>query len=86
MFMVAGPAVPPGSLAACHPPAPSSGIPRAAGSYACRGVPYPAAPGACPLVRETLSFSKKLANHTGAMKYFICHDNLSKVAAAALPV
>jgi insertion element IS1 protein InsB len=36
------------------------------------------------LVRETLSFSKKLAYHIGAMKYFICHDNLAK--AAALPV
>jgi insertion element IS1 protein InsB len=36
------------------------------------------------LVRETLSFSKKLANHIGAIKCFICHDNLVK--AAALPV
>jgi insertion element IS1 protein InsB len=36
------------------------------------------------LVRETLSFSKKLAYHIGAIKYFICHDNLAK--AAALPV
>jgi insertion element IS1 protein InsB len=36
------------------------------------------------LVRETLSFSKKLANHIGAIKYFICHYNLTK--AAALPV
>jgi insertion element IS1 protein InsB len=35
-------------------------------------------------VRETLSFSKKLANHIGAIKYFICHDNLTK--ATALPV
>ena len=35
------------------------------------------------LVRETLSFSKKLANHIGAIKYFICHYNLTK---AALPV
>jgi insertion element IS1 protein InsB len=33
------------------------------------------------LVRETLSFSKTLANHIGAIKYFICHDNLTKVAA-----
>jgi len=24
------------------------------------------------LVRDTLSFSKKLANHIGAIKYFIC--------------
>jgi IS1 family transposase/transposase-like protein len=38
------------------------------------------------LVRETLSFSKKLANHIGAIKYFICHYNLMRVAAAALPV
>src|SRR4029450_596145 len=36
------------------------------------------------LVRETLSFSKKLTNHIGAIKYFICHYNLTKVA--ALPV
>ena len=36
------------------------------------------------LVRETLSFSKKLANHIGAIKYFICHYNLEK--AGALPV
>jgi len=35
------------------------------------------------LVRDTLSFSKKLANHIGAIKYFICHYNLTK---AALPV
>jgi insertion element IS1 protein InsB len=33
------------------------------------------------LGRETLSFSKKLANHIGAIKYFICHYNLTKVAA-----
>jgi insertion element IS1 protein InsB len=36
------------------------------------------------LVRDTLSFSKKLANHIGAIKLFICHYNLTK--AAALPV
>jgi insertion element IS1 protein InsB len=36
------------------------------------------------LVRETLSFSKKLVNHVGAIKFFICHYNLAK--AAALPV
>jgi insertion element IS1 protein InsB len=36
------------------------------------------------LVRDTLAFSKKLANHVGAIKYFICHYNLTK--AAALPV
>jgi insertion element IS1 protein InsB len=33
------------------------------------------------LVRETLSFSKRLVNHMGAIKYFICHYNLTKVAA-----
>jgi insertion element IS1 protein InsB len=33
------------------------------------------------LVRETLSFSKKLANHIGAIQYFICHYNLTRVAA-----
>jgi insertion element IS1 protein InsB len=33
------------------------------------------------LVRETLSFSKKLANHIGAIRYFICHYNLTKVTA-----
>jgi hypothetical protein len=33
------------------------------------------------LVRETLSFSKKLANHMGAIKLFICHYNLTKVPA-----
>ena len=36
------------------------------------------------LVRDTLAFSKKLANHIGAIKYFICHHNLTRVA--ALPV
>jgi len=36
------------------------------------------------LVRETLSFSKKLANHIGAIRYFICHYNLTR--RAALPV
>jgi insertion element IS1 protein InsB len=30
------------------------------------------------LVRKTLSFSKKLANHIGAIKYFICHYNQEK--------
>ena len=33
------------------------------------------------LVRETLSCSKKLANQIGAIKYFICHDNLARAAA-----
>ena len=36
------------------------------------------------LVRDTLSFSKKLTNHIGAVKFFICHYNLARVA--ALPV
>src|SRR5215813_5558854 len=36
------------------------------------------------LVRETLSFSKTLAHHIGAIKYFICYYNLEK--AGALPV
>jgi insertion element IS1 protein InsB len=36
------------------------------------------------LVRGTLVFSKRLANHIGAIKYFICHYNLAR--AAALPV
>jgi IS1 family transposase len=33
------------------------------------------------LVRAALSFSKKLSNHTGAIKYFICDYNLTKCAA-----
>jgi insertion element IS1 protein InsB len=33
------------------------------------------------LVREALSFSKKLANHIGAIKMFICYDNLTRAAA-----
>ena len=37
------------------------------------------------LVRETLSFSKTLANHIGAIKYFICHYNLTR-RGGALPV
>jgi insertion element IS1 protein InsB len=36
------------------------------------------------LVRDTMAFSKKLTNHIGAIKYFICHDNLTR--AAAFPV
>ena len=36
------------------------------------------------LVRETLAFSKNVANHVGAIRFFICHYNLMK--AAALPV
>jgi insertion element IS1 protein InsB len=33
------------------------------------------------LVRATLSFSKKLTNHIGAIKYFICNYNLTTCAA-----
>jgi insertion element IS1 protein InsB len=33
------------------------------------------------LVREGLSFSKKLAHHIGAIKLFICHYNLTRAAA-----
>ena len=29
-------------------------------------------------VRSALSFSKKLINHMGAIKMFICHDNLTR--------
>jgi IS1 family transposase len=36
------------------------------------------------LVRESLSFSKKVENHIGAIKFFIRHYNLEK--AGALPV
>jgi insertion element IS1 protein InsB len=36
------------------------------------------------LVRETLAFSKKLANHIGAIRYFIGHYNVTR--ATALPV
>jgi insertion element IS1 protein InsB len=35
------------------------------------------------LVRATLSFSKKLSSHIGAIRYFICDYNLTK--GAALP-
>jgi insertion element IS1 protein InsB len=35
------------------------------------------------LVRATLSFSKKLSNHIGAIRYFICDYNVTK--GAALP-
>lgn len=34
------------------------------------------------LVRKALSFSKKLKNHIGAIKYFICHYNLIKIEEA----
>ena len=33
------------------------------------------------LVRDALSFSKKLANHIGAIKLFICYYNLTRAAA-----
>jgi insertion element IS1 protein InsB len=33
------------------------------------------------LVRAPLSFSKHLANHLGAIRYFICPYNLTKCAA-----
>jgi insertion element IS1 protein InsB len=33
------------------------------------------------LVRDTRAFSKKLANHIGAINYCICHDNLTGAAA-----
>ena len=33
------------------------------------------------LVREALSFSQKLANPLGAIKLFICHDNVTRAAA-----
>jgi insertion element IS1 protein InsB len=33
------------------------------------------------LVRDTLAFSKNLANHIGAIKYFICYYNLTRAAA-----
>jgi insertion element IS1 protein InsB len=36
------------------------------------------------LVRDTLAFSKKLANHIGAIKYFICHYNLTRAAALSV--
>jgi insertion element IS1 protein InsB len=33
------------------------------------------------LARDALSFSKKRAHHIGAIKLFICHDNLTRAAA-----
>jgi insertion element IS1 protein InsB len=33
------------------------------------------------LVRSALSLSKKLDNHSGAIKLFICHDNLTRATA-----
>ena len=37
------------------------------------------------LVRETLSFSKTLTNHIGAIKYFLCHYNLDMQRKYAAP-
>jgi hypothetical protein len=37
------------------------------------------------LVRDTLSLSKNLAKHIGAVKYFIGHDHLTR-GAATLPL
>jgi insertion element IS1 protein InsB len=36
------------------------------------------------LVRATLALSKKVENHIGAIRYFLCHYNLAR--AGALPV
>jgi len=33
------------------------------------------------LRRQTLAFSKKVANHIGAIRYFICHYNLTRATA-----
>jgi insertion element IS1 protein InsB len=33
------------------------------------------------LVRDTLAFSKKLANHSGAIKLFLCEYNVTRAAA-----
>jgi IS1 family transposase len=33
------------------------------------------------LVPATLGFSKKLENHAGAIRYFICHYTLTRAAA-----
>jgi len=38
---------------------------------------------AARLVRATLSFSKKVGNHSGALRYFSCDDNLTR--SVALP-
>jgi IS1 family transposase len=32
------------------------------------------------LVRSTLAFSKRVENHIGAIRYFICHYNLTTAA------
>jgi insertion element IS1 protein InsB len=36
------------------------------------------------LVRDTLAFSRKLKNYIGVIRYFICHDNLTRAAALHL--
>ncbi|MGH8058266.1 MAG: IS1 family transposase, partial [Candidatus Entotheonellia bacterium] len=38
-------------------------------------------PRVSPLVRDTLAFSKKLANHISAIKHCICHYHLMRAAA-----
>ena len=37
------------------------------------------------LVRSALSFSKNVANHIGAIRYFLCHYNLSRTARCSTP-
>jgi hypothetical protein len=32
------------------------------------------------LVRSTLAFFQKVDNHVGAIHYFICHSNLTRIA------
>jgi insertion element IS1 protein InsB len=32
------------------------------------------------LVRSTLAFSRKMENHIGVIRYFICHYNLTRTA------
>jgi hypothetical protein len=36
-------------------------------------------------VRSALSLSKKLGNHVGAIKLFICHDNLTRAMVSGEP-
>jgi insertion element IS1 protein InsB len=36
------------------------------------------------LMRETLSFSKKLANYITAIEFLICHYNFAKAAALSV--
>jgi insertion element IS1 protein InsB len=37
------------------------------------------------LVRETLSFSKTLENHIGAIKYYLCNHNLKQSIKSTAP-